>query len=149
MKHIIPAYVNDKGQISTPSMMEFKEEIAKYPKQEIEIDVGKRKRTSQQNRTLHWGLRIFADGLTNLGYKIKMPDLKFELKKKGFFGWVEYETKEGIQRRPKDTHELDVTESSNAFQDLQIAASHYEIIIPDPNEEEYRLGKEFKPSENL
>lgn len=144
---MIPAYVNDKGRISDPSMMEFKEELAKLPNQEVEIDVKKRKRTSPQNRTLHWGMRIFADGLRDLGYKITMPDLKHELKKKGFFGWVEYETKEGMQTRPKDTHELDVTECSNAFNDLQMSASQYNIIIPDPNEIDYRLGKEYKPPE--
>ena len=145
----IQAYVNDKGLISTPTMMELKEALTKFPKQEIDILLKKRQRTSPQNRTLHWGLRIFADGLIDLGYKITMIDLKYELKKKGFFGWVEYETKEGMQKRPKDTHELNVDECSVAFNDLQMTASHYNIIIPDPNEKDYRLGKEYKPPGNM
>lgn len=134
-------YVNDKGKISEPSMAEFKEELAKHPNQEVDVGVKKRKRTIPQNNVLHWALRIFANGLTDLGYKITFLDLKYELKDRGFFGYNEYETKEGTQRRPKDTSELNVKECSDAFQFIQMAAMQYDIIIPDPNEVEYRRGR--------
>jgi len=131
------ALVNKDGKISTPVMMEFLEKIAKFPQQEIDIEVKKRKRTSPQNRTLHWGLRIFADGLTDLGYKISTDDLKYELKEKGFFGHVEYETRDGVKRRPRNTSEMNIDECNNAFKDIQMAASHYEIIVPDPNQKDF------------
>lgn len=134
---MIRALVNNEGKISTPTMMEFKEALTKYTNQEVEIDIRKRKRTSPQNRTFHWGLRIFADGLTDLGYRITMLDLKYELKQRGFFGWVEYETKDGIQKRPKDTSEMNVDECSRAFKDIQMAAGHYEIIVPDPDQKDF------------
>ena len=73
-------YVNDKGKISELCMTEFKEEVAEHPGQEIEVGVKKRKRTIPQNNTLHWALRIFAKGLTDLGYRITFLDLKHELK---------------------------------------------------------------------
>lgn len=130
---MIRAYVNNEGEISTPDMLDIKAEIAKHRKQEIEISVKKRKRTSQQNRTLHWALGLFSKGLKEHGYKIEMEDLKYELKQKGFFGWVEYDTKEGTQRRPKDTHELSTDEAADAFEKLQLSAQSYDIIIPNPD----------------
>lgn len=130
---MVRAYVNNEGEISTPDMLDIKAEIAKHRKQEIEISVKKRKRTSQQNRTLHWALGLFSKGLKEHGYKIEMEDLKYELKQKGFFGWVEYDTKEGTQRRPKDTHELSTDEAADAFEKLQLSAQSYDIIIPNPD----------------
>jgi len=132
---LIRTYVNDKGEISTPDMLTFKAELLKKRNKEIEIIVKGLQRTSPQNRALHWALNIFADGLQELGYKIEMPDLKYELKQRGFFGWVDYETKEGTQRRPKDTHELTINECVEAFDKIQLSASQYEIFIPDPNKD--------------
>ena len=129
---MIRAYVNNEGEISTPDMLDLKAEIARHRNHEIEIPVKRRKRTSQQNRTLHWAMNIFSKGLRELGYKIEMPDLKFELKDKGFFGFVDYETKEGTKRRPKDTHELTTDEAVDAFEKLQLSAQSYNIIIPNP-----------------
>jgi hypothetical protein len=130
---MIRAYVSDKGQVSSPVMMEIHEAFLKHKSHEIEIEIKRLKRTSQQNRTLHWGLGIFANGLTEKGYKIKMEDLKYELKQRGFFGWVEYETKEGTKRRPKDTHEMTTDECADAFEKLQTSAASYDIIIPNPD----------------
>ena len=127
------ALVNNEGLISTPDMLDLKAEIAKQRGHEIEITVKRRKRTSQQNRTIHWALNEFSKGLKDLGYKIEMEDLKYELKQKGFFGWVEYETKEGTQRRPKDTHEQTTDEAAESFDLIQRAADSYEIYIPDPD----------------
>jgi len=130
---MIRAYVNNDGEISTPDMLDLKAEIAKHRNHEIEIPVKRRKRTTKQNNTLHWAMELFSKGLKEHGYKIEMPDLKFELKKHGFFGWVDYETKEGTQRRPKDTHELTTDEAVDAFEKLQLSARSYDIIIPDPD----------------
>ena len=130
---MIRTYVNKEGEISTPNMLDFKTELLKNREKEVEIVVRRVQRSSKQNRTIHWALTIFANGLKELGYKIEMEDLKYELKQKGFFGWVDYETKEGVQRRPKDTHELTVDEGVEAFDKLQLSAGSYEIIIPDPD----------------
>ena len=130
---MIRAYINNDGEISTPDLLDFKAEIAEHRNKEVEIIVKRRKRTSQQNRTLHWALTIFASGLREHGYKIEMEDLKYELKQKGFFGWVEYETKEGTQRRPKDTHEQSTDEGADSFDKIQLSARSYDIIIPDPD----------------
>ena len=131
---MIRAYVNNEGQISTPSMLEFKEELLSKRNKEIEIIIKELQRTSPQNRALHWGLNIFAKGLKEIGYKMEMPDLKYELKINGFFGWVFYETKEGMKKRPKDTHELSIDECVDAFDKIQLTAqSSYNIIIPDPD----------------
>ena len=132
---MIRAFVDKKGNISSPDMMEFKLELTKHREHEVDIDVKRRQRTLKQNDTLHWALEIFAKGLQEIGYKIKMADLKYELKQRGFFGWVDYETKEGTQRRPKDTHEMKTDECADAFEKLQLSASSYDIIIPTPDPE--------------
>ena len=129
----IRALVSSDGRLSTPDWLEFKEAVAQHPGKEIEIIVKKRKRTSQQNRTIHWALNIFSNGLKELGYKTEMEDLKYELKQKGFFGWVDYETNEGTKRRPKDSHEQSTDEQAESFDKIQLAASHYEIFIPNPD----------------
>jgi len=131
----IRALISKEGKISTPDLMEFKEALIHFPEQEVDIIVRKRQRTTQQNRALHWGLNIFAEGLSDLGYKISMLDLKYELQSKGFYGWREYETKDGMKRRPKGTSEMKVDECAEAFNNLQMAAAHYEIFIPDPDKE--------------
>ena len=130
---MIRTYVNNDGEISTSDLLDIKAEIAEHRNHEVEVSVKRRKRTSQQNRTLHWALTIFSKGLKGIGYKIEMEDLKYELKQKGFFGWVDYETKEGTQRRPKDTHEMSTDECAEVFERLQASARSYEIIIPNPD----------------
>lgn len=130
---MIRAYVNNEGKISDPDMLELKAEIAKHRNHEIEIPVKRRTRTSKQNNTLHWALTIFAKGLKEKGYKTEMEDLKYELQQRGYWGWVDYETKEGIKRRPKGSHEMTTDECANAFEMLQAAALQYDIIIPDPD----------------
>lgn len=130
---MIRAYINNDGEISTPDLMDVKAEITKHRNHEIEITVKRRTRTSQQNRALHWAFNIFVKGLNDLGYKIDLDSLKFELEKRGFWGYVEYETKNGIQQRPKKTHELSTDECAEGFERLQASAKSYEIIIPDPN----------------
>ena len=132
---MIRTLIDKQGRISTPDMMSFYDEFSHHKGHEVNIEIKRVKRTSQQNKTLHWGLGLFAKGLLEKGYKIKMEDLKYELKEKGFFGWVEYETKDGVKKRPKDTHELSTDECAQAFQDIQMAASHYDIFIPDPDPE--------------
>ena len=129
---MIRAYISKKGELSTPNLLDFKSELLKHREHEVEIEVKRLKRSSQQNRTLHWALTIFASGLREHGYKIEMEDLKYELKQRGFFGFVDYETKEGTQRRPKDTHEMTTDECADAFEKLQLSAESYDIIIPDP-----------------
>lgn len=130
---MIRAYINKSGELSTPDYLEFKAELTQHRDHEVDIIVRRRKRTTKQNNTLHWAMELFSKGLKEHGYKIEMTDLKFELKKHGFFGWVEYETKEGTQRRPKDTHELSTDEAADAFEKLQLSAQSYDIIIPDPD----------------
>lgn len=133
---MVRAYVDKSGNISTPDMLDFKAELLRHREHEVEIETRRLKRTSKQNRTLHWALTIFSKGLKEIGYKIEMEDLKYELKQRGFFGWVNYETKEGTKRRPKDTHEMSTDECAEAFDKLQLIASvQYEIIIPNPNPE--------------
>ena len=128
------ALVNKDGKLSTPDMLDLLAEIAKHAGKEVEIPVKRRRRTSPQNRALHWALTIFSDGLVEIGYKsMTMENLKYELKQKGFFGWVEYETKEGTKRRPKDTHEQSTDEQSESFEKIQLSALQYDIIIPDPD----------------
>lgn len=129
----IRALISSDGRLSTPDWLDFKEAVAQHPGKEIEIIVKRRKRTSQQNRTLHWALTIFSKGLMEIGYKIEMEDLKYELKQKGFFGWIEYETNEGMKRRPKDTHEQSTDEQAESFEHIQRSALQYDIIIPDPD----------------
>lgn len=128
----IRTYVNNDGEISTSDLLEIKAEIAKHRNHEIDIIIQRRQRTSQQNRALHWAIGLFSKGLQELGYKITPEDLKYELKIKGFFGWVEYETKNGTGRRPKNSHEMSTDECAAAFELLQDSARSYEIIIPDP-----------------
>ena len=130
---MVRAYVDNDGKISTPDMLELKAEIAKHRNHEVEIPVKRRKRTTKQNSVLHWAMELFSKGLKEHGYKIEMEDLKYELKQRGFFGYVDYETKEGTQRRPKDTHELSTDEAADAFEKLQLSALSYDIIIPDPD----------------
>ena len=130
---MIRAFVNNDGEISTPDMMDFKAEIAKQRNHEVELTCKRRQRTSKQNRTLHWGLNIYVEGLQELGYKIDLESFKYELEKKGFWGWVEYETKDGVQTRPKKTHELSTDECADGFERLQTSARSYDIIIPDPD----------------
>ena len=132
---MIRAYINNNGEISTPDLLDFKAELTEHRNHEVEITVKRRKRTSPQNRTLHWAMTLYSKGLKEHGYKIEMEDLKYELKQRGFFGWVEYETKEGTQRRPKDTHELTIDEAVDAFEKLQLSALSYDIIIPNPDPE--------------
>jgi len=127
------ALVSKDGKLSTPDMMELRAEIAKHAGKEVEIPVKRRRRTTQQNRALHWALNIYSEELTERGYKISMEDLKYELKQKGFFGWVDYETKEGTKRRPKDTHEQTTDEQAESFEHIQRSALQYDIIIPDPD----------------
>ena len=127
------ALVSKDGKLSTPDMMDLLAEIASHAGKEIEIPVKKRRRTSKQNRVIHWALTIFSKGLKDRGYKTEMEDLKYELKQNGFFGWVEYDTKDGVKRRPKDTHEQDVNEQADSFERIQLAALQYDIIIPDPD----------------
>lgn len=129
----IRALVSKDGRLSTPDFLDFKEAIAQHPEKEVDIIVRRRKRTSKQNRTIHWALNIFSKGLMEIGYKIEMEDLKYELKQKGFFGWVEYETNEGTKRRPKDTHEQSTDEGAESFDRIQLSAKQYGIIVPDPN----------------
>ena len=135
------ALVSKDGKLSTPDMLELLAEIAKHAGKEIEIPIKKRRRTTQQNRALHWGLTIFSKGLKEIGYKIEMEDLKYELKQQGFFGWVDYETKEGTKRRPKDTHEQSTDEQAESFERLQLAAKQYDIIIPDPDPNRFNVGE--------
>jgi len=130
---MIRAYVNKTGELSTPNLLDFKVELLKHREHEVEIEVKRLRRSSQQNKTLHWALTIFALGLKEHGYKIEMEDLKYELKQRGFFGFVDYETKEGSQRRPKDTHEMTTNECVEAFDRLQQSALSYDIIIPNPD----------------
>ena len=114
-------------------MLDFKTELVKHRGNEVTIEVKRRTRTNPQNRALHWGMTLFSKGLKEIGYKIEMEDLKYELKQRGFFGWVDYETKEGTKRRPKDTHELSTDECVDSFDKIQLAALQYNIIIPDPD----------------
>jgi len=130
---MVRTYVNNDGEISTSDMMDFKAEIAKQRNHEVELTCKRRKRTSQQNRTLHWGFNIFVKGLNDLGYKIDLDSLKYELEKRGFWGYVEYETKDGTQQRPKKTHELSTDECADGFERLQTSARSYDIIIPNPD----------------
>jgi len=130
----IRALVSKDGMLSTPDLLEFKEAVAKRSGKEIEIVVKNRKRTTKQNSTIHWAMNILSEGLTERGYSITMADLKYELKQKGFFGWVEYETpNEGTKRRPKDTHEQTTDEQAESFERIQLAATKYDIIIPNPD----------------
>jgi hypothetical protein len=130
---MIRCYVNKSGELSTPNLLDFKSELLKHREHEVEIEIKRLKRSSKQNKTLHWALTIFSSGLKEHGYKIEMEDLKYELKQRGFFGFVDYETKEGSQRRPKDTHEMTTDECTEAFDRLQQSALSYDIIIPDPD----------------
>ena len=130
----IRALVSKDGKLSTPDMLDFLVEVAKHPGKEIEIPVKRRRRTTKQNSTLHWALTIFSDGLIERGYNIKMEDLKYKLKQLGFFGWVYFETKDGEERRPKDTHEQTTDEQAESFEHIQRSAlSQYDIIIPNPD----------------
>jgi len=130
----IRALVSKDGKLSTPDMMDLLAEIAKHAGKEVEIPVKKRRRTTKQNSTIHWAMNILSEGLTERGYSITMADLKYELKQKGFFGWVEYETpNEGTKRRPKDTHEQTTDEQAESFERIQLAATKYDIIIPNPD----------------
>ena len=107
-----------------------------YGKQVVlDVNIYNPKRTNPQNNYLHKLLRLFAKGLTDLGYRMSMEDLKFELKEKGFFGWKEYQTKDGIKKRGKDTHELTTTELSEAIEAIKESASkYYDIYLPDAEE---------------
>ncbi len=85
---MIRAFVDKHGNISTPDMLEFKAELTRHREHEIDITVKRRQRTLKQNAVLHWALELFSKGLKEIGYKIEMEDLKYELKQRGFFGWV-------------------------------------------------------------
>ena len=130
---MIRTYVNNDGEISTSDWLDFKREIVKHRNHEVELIVKRRQRTNKQNRALHWGFNIYVEGLQDLGYNIDLESFKYELEKKGFWGWVEYETKEGVQTRPKKTHELSTDECAEGFERLQTSARSYDIIIPDPD----------------
>jgi len=133
----IIALVDRKGAISVPAILQFKEAVAKFSNREVGIDIHESKHTSPQNRTLHRGIRIFAEGLTEQGNKTTLEDLKYELGENGFFGWVEYQTEKGLKRRPKSTSELHKDESCECFNNLQIAAAKRDIIIPDPEQKDF------------
>jgi hypothetical protein len=115
-----------------------------YEGKKVDIEVKKHtnRRTNPQNAYL-WGivLRLITDYAEASGYEFKEEDWYDYYVSKGYFGYKEVFG----DRVPKGSSESDTFEFNQAKEKIQREWAERGLVIPDPNEKDYRLGKEFNP----
>jgi hypothetical protein len=109
---------------------------------DIEVKRHTERRTNPQNSYL-WGvmLKMIADYAEGLGYDFKEEDWYAYYVSKGYFGWKEMLG----ERVPKGSSESDKFEFNQAKEKLQREWAERGLSIPDPQEKDYRAGKEYQP----
>jgi hypothetical protein len=111
-------------------------------KVDIEIKRHVNRRSNPQNAYL-WGvvLPMIAEYAASYGEEFKEEDWYDYYVSKGYFGWKEMFG----SKLPKGSSEADTFEFNQAIAKIQREWAERGLVIPDPNEKDYRLGGDYKP----
>lgn len=135
MSKIITNIVNGKPD----KLEEFLQLCAMFDGKKVDIDVNrhKDKRTNPQNR--YWRgvvIPLITSYMNKLGNDLTEDEVHDFYKSKGYFGYKDVMG----DRVPKGSSECSTIEMAEAKERVQREWAERGLDIPNPNEEDYRIG---------
>ena len=109
-----------------------------------------KQRSTEQNAYIHAVLYplitdFFNDMRKEGTRRLIIDDSKDWVQSRGYWGYKQI----GKDTIPKRSSEATTTEMVNGIDKLQKHFGKWGLDIPSPNEEDFRIGEEFKPTETL
>ena len=133
------------GRLDNPEI--FAEDLRRFEAKRFRmILTDEKKRSTEQNSYIHAVLFPLIRDFFNYIKKEGTPDLDIDdtkdwIKQRGYWGYKQI----GKDTIPKRSSEATTSEMVAGIDKLQIDFSKWGLEIPSPNEEDYRLGEEYKP----
>jgi hypothetical protein len=142
---IVKYYGVTNGRLDNPEILQ--EDLKHFEGKRFKITMDDdKKRSPEQNSYIHAVLFPLIREFFNSNKKegtstLTIDDIKDWVRQRGYWGYKNV----GKDAIPKRSSEATTAEMVNGIEKLQIDFAKWGLQIPDPNEQDYRLGKEYEP----
>ena len=134
-----------KPDLTLTHEAEFREIKRQYIGKPMRLRIDSPKRRSTDQNSYYWGvvLKLLAD---HTGYNV---DEMHEICKYNFLGIDNKELAGENIPIINSTRTLSTSDFMGYIEEIKQWATTLGVVIPDPNEQDYRQGQEYKPPEDL
>lgn len=138
-----------QGKLDTPEL--FTEDLKHFEGKRFRmILTNEKKRSSEQNSYIHAVLfpmiKDFFNEIKKEGSPVlSLQDTKDWVQNRGYWGYKII----GKETIPKRSSEATTSEMVAGIDKLQKDFAGWGLVIPSPNEEDYRLGEEYEPPQEF